>query len=229
MSRARPKVGKLDVAVLEIKDHVLGLDVAMDQAALLGVFERLGHRHHDPKRGLLLDDLVFIERVFDRGPFNVFHHEEVMAIHLAGIDRVDDIVVRELGGDLGLAVEPLDELFILGERIEQDLHGDDPIDARLPRLEHHPHRALAEPLDNRVAGDFKLLVRLAHLLQEPLRLGLGEHLGLDHDIEQSPGFVTFCSELGPVRLAHVDLDGSRQPAPQDGLLEIELAQARQGL
>ena len=48
-----------------------------------------------------------------------------MAVDLAGVDRVDDVVVRELGGDLGLALEPLDEFLVLGQGVEQDLDGDD--------------------------------------------------------------------------------------------------------
>ncbi len=91
---------------------------------------------------------------------DVLHDEVVVAVDLAGVDRVDDVVVRELGGDLGLALEPLDEFLVLGQGVEQDLDGDDPVDARLPGLVDDPHRALAELRDDLVAGDLELLGRL---------------------------------------------------------------------
>ena len=121
-----------------------------------GVLERLGDRQHDPDGLLLLEDLVLVEVVLDRRPFDVLHHEVVVAVDLAGVDRVDDVVVRELGGDLGLALEPLDELLVLGQGVEQDLDGDDPVDADLLGLVDDPHRALAELLDDLVAGDLEL-------------------------------------------------------------------------
>ncbi len=83
------------------------------------------------QRLLLLEDLVLVELVLDRGPLDVLHHEVVIAVDLAGVDGVDDVVVRELGGDLGLAVEPLDELLVLRQGVEQDLDGDDAIDGDL--------------------------------------------------------------------------------------------------
>ena len=118
---------------------------------------------------------------------DVFHHEVVVAVDLAGVDRVDDVVVRELGGDLGLAVEPLDEFLVLGQGVEQDLDGDDPVDARLLGLVDDPHRALAELLEDLVAGDLELLGRLAGLLEQADRLAPGQDLGLDHDLEQALG------------------------------------------
>ena len=41
------QVGELDAPLLG-EDHVLGLDVAVDQPALGGVLERLGDRQRDP-------------------------------------------------------------------------------------------------------------------------------------------------------------------------------------
>ena len=124
-----PQIGELDAAVLG-EDHVLGLDVAVDQPLLGGVLERLGDRQRDPEGFFLLEDLVLVEVILDRGPFDVFHDEVIVAVDLAGVDGVDHVIVRELGGDHGLALEPLDEFFVLGQRVEQDLDGDDPVDAK---------------------------------------------------------------------------------------------------
>ena len=100
----------------------------------------------DPQGLFLVEGLVLVEEILDGGPFDILHDEVVVAVDLAGVDRVDDVVMRELGGDHRLALEPLDEFFVLGQGLEQDLDGDDPVDALLLGLVDDPHRALAELL-----------------------------------------------------------------------------------
>ena len=121
----------------------------------MGVLQGLGDRQDDPEGRLLVVDLPLVQLVLDGGPLDVLHHEVVAAVGLAGVDDADDVVVRELGGDLGLAVEPLDELPIARRVVAQDLDGDDPVDADLAGLEDDPHRALADPAEDLVAGDLE--------------------------------------------------------------------------
>jgi hypothetical protein len=45
----------------------------------------------------------------------------VEAVDVAGVDDPDDVVVRELGGDLGLLDEPPDELLVVDQVLQQDL------------------------------------------------------------------------------------------------------------
>ena len=154
--------------------------------ALVGVLQRLGHRQDDLEGRLLVEDLVLVELVLDRRPLDVLHHEVVVAVDLAGVDRVDDVVVRELGGDLGLAVEPLDELLVLRQRVEQDLDGDDPVDARSAwpcrRPPSTPCRACR---GSGSRGSRTCVLASPDLLEQPHRLALGQDLGLDHDLEQA--------------------------------------------
>ncbi len=44
------------------------------------------------------------------GPVDVLHGEEVLAVGLTEVEDLDDVGVVELGGELGLAEEHLDEL-----------------------------------------------------------------------------------------------------------------------
>ncbi len=198
--------------------------------ALGGVLQRLGDRQRDPQRLFLVEGLVLVEKILDGRAFHVLHHEVVVAVDHAGVDRVDDVVMRQLGGDHRFALESLDELFVLGEGIEQDLDRDDPVDARLLGLVDHPHRALAELLDHLVAGDLKLAIGLAGLLHQPRHLAAGQDLGLDHDLQQALGNVVFLGDqLLTLRLACLDLGGRGQAAPENRLLQLRFVDGRRAL
>ena len=114
----------------------------------MGVGQGLGHGQDDLEGDLLVEDLAPFEHVLDRLALDELHDEVVVAGDLAGVDHADDVVVRELGGDLGLAAEPLDEFLVLRQGVEQHLHGDDAVDARLLGLVDEAHRALADSFED---------------------------------------------------------------------------------
>ena len=73
-----------------------------------------------------------------------------------------------LGGQVGLARQPLQELRVGRQLRVQHLDGHQPIHAHLPGLVDHAHRPLAELLQQLIAGD--LLARAALPVPSPARL-----------------------------------------------------------
>ncbi len=168
-SGARELAARRRLRDSEIRDHrqpvlvehdVVGLDVAVHDAALVRVRE--GARHLDED----LTDLARGERAA-RGQHGRQWlaaqklHDEID--HPAGFaDAVnrDDAGVLELGGRTGLALEPLDELLVEREGERQDLDGDFAIELGFLGLEDDRHPAAAQLVE-----DFVLLFELlAHHL-----------------------------------------------------------------
>ena len=136
------EVGDLRLA-LPVEQDVGRLEVAVDDAALVGVVDGLGHLGHQPGRlarrqravGGLLGQAAALDEA---------HAEVVLALVLADLVDRHDVGVVEVGGRLGLDVEPLD-VGLGGELAGQDhLQGDRPVEADLPGLVDDAHAAAGD-------------------------------------------------------------------------------------
>ena len=157
-----PEIGDHRQPVL-VEHDVVGLDVAMHDAALVRVREGARHLHQD------LPDLGRRERTA-RGQ----HGRERLAAqklhdkidHPAGLaDAIDrnDAGVLELGGRAGFALEPLDELLVERQGERQDLDRHVALQLLLARLEDDGHPAAAQLFE-----DFVLVLQL---LPHQIQLG----------------------------------------------------------
>ena len=103
------EVGQLGVAIGG-QEHVVGLHVAMDDAALVGVGERRGHLHGDRERlgdrqaALQGDPLVQVASVDELAD------DERPPVGLAAVDDRDDPGVREQRERARLALEAVDRV-----------------------------------------------------------------------------------------------------------------------
>ena len=70
---------------------VLGLDVAVDEAALVGVLQGLGDLDDDLERLVLAEDLAGGQLVVDRVALDVLHDEIVVVAGLADVDGLHDV------------------------------------------------------------------------------------------------------------------------------------------
>src|SRR5436309_10972913 len=149
-----PEVGDHRQPVL-VEHDVVGLDVAMHDAALVRVREGARHLYQD------LPDLGRGERTA-RGQ----HGRERLAAqelhdeidHPAGLaDAIDrnDAGVLELGGRAGFALEPLDELLVERQGERQDLDRYVALQLLLARLEDDGHPPAAQLFE-----DFVLVLEL---------------------------------------------------------------------
>ena len=89
------------------EQDVVGLDVAMDDAALVGVGQRGGHLRRDLK-AVRDRQLPFpLQAVPKRFPLHVRHHVVEEAVGRAGIEERKNVRMLQAGGDGDLAKEPL--------------------------------------------------------------------------------------------------------------------------
>ena len=128
-----------------VDQHVLGLDVAVDDPGLVGVLERLGDLWHEVEDVALGDRTVFQELPQAR-PLHIFHHQAVELLRLVDVEHRHDERVPQLRERARLAEEPLLEGVIGLEVGPDDLDGDKPVQERLPTLVDHPHAAMTQQL-----------------------------------------------------------------------------------
>ncbi len=112
------------------------------------------------------------------GPLDVLHRDVVRIAGQAQVVNGDDIGVRQDGRRLRLALEPLDCLGILAEPLLADqLQRDDTVEQVVPGLEHLPHAALAQRLEQDVGTEHEVF--RAGFAEDLLELIRGEQLPPD--------------------------------------------------
>ena len=150
-------------APLAVDDHVVGLDVSVDDPVAVGETERRQDLarvvDRDPdRRGATCN-----EELLQRPPLDVLHRDVVRALGLAAVVDRDDVRVGEAGGVPRLAAEALDELLVARVPVVEDLDCHAPaqllvgseIDVRHParaELAGDLVAAVEERVDDGVAG-----------------------------------------------------------------------------
>ena len=140
------EVGDLHAAFLVDQD-VLGLDVAMDDAFIVGELQGIADLRHDPERFGGLQS-AGPHRLAQIDAVHEFHDEITETAGLADIVNADNVRMAEHGERLGLAHEPFGKRGILAELRRQNLDCDQPVQAVLPRLVHRSHAALTQQFEN---------------------------------------------------------------------------------
>ena len=219
------EVGDLGDAV-RVDQDVRRLDVAVDDAVLVGVVDRLADLPHEGED--LLDGdagregrpalrgglLLPIDVVAEVASLQVLHREEVAAVLLSDLVDLHDVGVLEAGGGLGLAREAGDQLasiVLLGRGLVdpvvelEDLERHDAIEVALPGLVDDPH-----PPSGDLAEDLVLPELLRGGGDGELRAGgLGED---DVDLARQPD--------GRAEAAGVVLGRLRRAARLGGVLRL---------
>ena len=117
------EIGKLDLAFVGDED-VAGLDVHVDHALAVRGIESSS----DVDRnlcGTIGFELTFIAKDLGQAlTIDVLHDDERRTFVFALVEHADDVLVVQACNDLGLLAEALDERFVLGERLVQNLDCD---------------------------------------------------------------------------------------------------------
>jgi hypothetical protein len=137
-------------------EQVIGLDVAVHHAALVGMLQPkgdladviagLGQR----RRAVVLHHLGQIHAVHE------LHGKEVRLADLIRVVGNDDVGMRELGRRLHLAVEALDGVGVRQPFAPDQLQGHDPVHPLMPGFEDLAGRPLAETLDDTVRPEHQI-------------------------------------------------------------------------
>lgn len=137
------EVGQLDhqpVALLG-DEEIRRLDVTVDNALLVGVFEGAAALR-DNVQCLVRVERPFAIAVFVQvGAVDELHGEIKGVIGLAEFVKCDDVFVAELGGVLGLTAEALDHGRLGGHLRRQHLEGDFAVILGVVRLVNRAHSA----------------------------------------------------------------------------------------
>ena len=152
-------------------EHILRLEVAVHEAAVMGGGETLGRlREH-------VEDLA--QAALRRGQplaqapaVDELHGDEDVVADLADVVDRDHVRVRQLGHRLRLAHEPLLRLGAVIDRA-QALDGDEATELRIVGLVDHAHATLAEQVDDQEAADELALRPWRHHLEIVVVVGGG--------------------------------------------------------
>ncbi|MEI2816488.1 MAG: hypothetical protein V9E99_08545 [Microthrixaceae bacterium] len=144
------EVGHLDRARCR-HQHVARLDVAVHDAALVGVAERSGDLEGHRGGALRVERSGLANHLGQRLALHVLHDDVVRAGLGAPVVHADDVGVRQVGRSLSLAAESLDEGRVGRELGEQHLHGDGPIERAVAGQEHICHAAASDTTVDLVA------------------------------------------------------------------------------
>ena len=147
------KIGDVGLSVA-VNQDVARLEVAVQNAALMGVMDRPSHgsQHLSRARGLHAG-----RRAAEAPALDQFHGEVVLAVLLADLVDGHDVGVIERCGGLGFALEALN-VGRGGELSgENHLDGDQAIEAQLQGLVHHSHAAARQFFQKHVVADCAFL------------------------------------------------------------------------
>ncbi len=143
------EVGDVGLAPLVDQD-VRRLQVAVQDAPLVGVMNGLGDGGHQPGRGREIGGEV-AQPLVQAAARDQLHAEEALARRLAHLVDRHDVGMVELRDGLGLVLEP-DQLGLAGEfGRPDDLEGDQPVQGDLPCLVDDAHSAPAQLRQDLVA------------------------------------------------------------------------------
>ena len=134
------KIGDLDASCFGYQD-VVRLDVAVDDAVFMGVFQSLAdvkgnlYRRIDRQMAVLFN--IFLQRF----AADVFHDDVMHIFVITNIIYIYDIGVGQLGRRLSFLAEPDDEIVVVSVFGMKDLDGDDAVQQNILRLVDDGHAA----------------------------------------------------------------------------------------
>ncbi len=134
-------------------DHnVVWLDVAMNDAFVMGVSQGAGDLGDQPRRELRAQGALGSQHLLQRYPLDIFHDDEKSAPVLVDVEDRDDVFVLQARDDLGLLLEPPAELGVSGQFAREHFDGDDSIERFLPGAINDAHAAAAQLGEDFVAS-----------------------------------------------------------------------------
>ena len=152
-------------APFAVDEDILRLDVAVHDAFVVGVLQRVAELRNDLQRpsGRKLPGLLELPQIY---AIDVFHDEVVHSAGFAELVHRNDGGVTEAREGAGFAIEAIGKAPAIGGLWREDFQGDEALEGRLARFVHGAHASLAEE-----RNDFELREKPRDFLQRRRREG----------------------------------------------------------
>ncbi|MPM24081.1 hypothetical protein SDC9_70562 [bioreactor metagenome] len=147
------KVHELDFAALH-NDDVLGLDVPVDNARVVGGVQRVEHLHHERYRDARRHGAVFIQYFLERTPVNILQNDIRQAFGFANVERADDVFVRKVQNRARFPLEPAQKLRVVAEFVLKHFYGDNLAAGKVHGAVNLRHSAGADQVDNSITMSY---------------------------------------------------------------------------
>ena len=165
------------------EDDVGRFQIAVDHPLLEHVLKSEQRLMNEPNRFRRQQALTAIEDFIERLAFQIFHHDEMLAVGFADLERPDDIGMIEFRQQPPFALKARQNHRLLGLRRRQHLERDE-LARRVHRLVDAGHAPFADQIEDRVLIEEEAL-RMAS--QQQMRLVLGQHLARDEILAEGLG------------------------------------------
>ena len=134
-------------AALPIQQDILRLDVAVDDALVVGILEGVANLRHDRQR-LARRHPPAVHQPAQTHPVHEFHQEVEKAVRPAGIIDGHNARMIQPGQRLGFPGKPLGKRRVTANARRQDLQRRYPVQFLLADLIDHSHAAPTQDLQN---------------------------------------------------------------------------------
>ncbi len=161
VARVREQLGDAEVehlheiriAAARDEENIVGLEIAMDDAASVRRAERFANAPSDV-RGARDRRSLALQEIRKALPLEPFHHDVRRAVaELAEVEDVDDVLVLDVRRGFGLVEETRDDLRAATQVRQEHLHRDAPPEPRVLGDVDRAHSAFADLAANDVVTD----------------------------------------------------------------------------
>ena len=143
------EVHDLDGAVLQ-HHHIVGLDIPVDDAPSVGVFQTLGDLHCEMQGLLPVQNALLFHVLFQGNAVDQLHNDEVGIVRGRNVVHLHDVGVAQHGNCLTLRTEAAAELLVPGKFIFQYFDRNQPVQPMAASFIYNGHAAGSDDLKDLV-------------------------------------------------------------------------------
>ena len=158
------KVHHLDRTVFQHHD-VVGLDVPVDNAPAVGVFQSFGNLGCKVEGFLPIEDALDLHILLEGDAVNQLHNDVIGILRSGNVKHLHDVWVAEHGHGLALCPEAAEEIFIRRKLVFEYLYSHQAVQPMAACLIHHRHAARADDLQKLIPAIQQLSNILIHTLK----------------------------------------------------------------